>query len=101
MTFLDFEKPVADLVELLEKTKQFAERNKSDVSASVSELEKKLEETRKKLYSNLTPWQRVQLSRHPDRPYSLSYIDSITNKTFIELFGDRTVKDDKAIIGGL
>ena len=101
MTFLDFEKPIADLVEQLEKTKQFAEKNKSDVSAITSELEKKLEETRIKLYSNLTPWQRVQLSRHPDRPYSLSYIDYISGKTFIEMFGDRNVKDDKAIIGGL
>nr|MBP6650062.1 acetyl-CoA carboxylase carboxyltransferase subunit alpha [Bacteroidia bacterium] len=63
-------------------------------------LEIKLEETRKTLYSDLTPWQRVQLSRHPDRPYSLSYIDAITDKNFVELFGDRTVKDDKAIIGG-
>src|SRR6185369_11219805 len=100
MTFLDFEKPVADLVEQLDKTKQFAEKNKSDVSAITSELEKKLEETRIKLYSQLTPWQRVQLSRHPDRPYTLSYIEAITDKNFIELHGDRTVKDDKAMIGG-
>ncbi len=100
MTFLDFEKPVADLVEQLEKTKQFAEKNKSDVSAIISELDKKLDETRQTLYSKLTPWQRVQLSRHPDRPYSLSYIDYITGKTFIEMFGDRNVKDDKAIVGG-
>lgn len=100
MTFLDFEKPVADLVEQLEKTKQFAEKNKSDVSAILHELEKKLEETRKTLYSNLTPWQRVQLSRHPDRPYTLSYIEYLTDKTFIEMFGDRHIKDDKAIVGG-
>jgi len=70
------------------------------VSVAVRQLEIKLEETRKTLYSDLTPWQRVQLSRHPDRPYSLSYIDAITDKNFVELFGDRTVKDDKAIIGG-
>src|SRR6185436_8090404 len=100
MTFLDFEKPVADLVEQIDKTKQFAEKNKSDVTAIVGELEKKLSETRSKLYSNLTPWQRVQLSRHPDRPYTLSYIESMTDKDFIELYGDRTVKDDKAIVGG-
>src|SRR3954468_3034179 len=100
MTFLDFEKPVADLVEQLEKTKQFAEKNKSDVTAIVMELEKKLHETRRTLYSHLTPWQKVQLSRHPDRPYSLAYIDYITDKTFIEQFGDRHVKDDKAIVGG-
>src|SRR4051812_9771327 len=101
MNFLDFEKPVAELVDQLDKTKQFAEKNKSDVTAIVKELEKKLDETRKTLYSKLTPWQRVQLSRHPDRPYSLAYIESITDKTFIELYGDRGVKDDKAIVGGM
>ena len=100
MNFLDFEKPVADLIDQIEKQKQIGEKSKVDVSVAVRQLEIKLEETRKTLYSDLTPWQRVQLSRHPDRPYSLSYIDAITDKNFVELFGDRTVKDDKAIIGG-
>lgn len=100
MNFLDFEKPVSDLIDQIDKQKQIGEKSKVDVSVAVRQLELKLEETRKTLYSNLTPWQRVQLSRHPDRPYSLAYIDSITDKNFVELFGDRTVKDDKAIIGG-
>ncbi|HRH67150.1 MAG TPA: carboxyl transferase domain-containing protein, partial [Bacteroidia bacterium] len=100
MNFLDFEKPVSDLLDQIEKQKQIGEKSKVDVSVAVRQLELKLEETRKTLYSDLTPWQRVQLSRHPDRPYTLAYIDAITDKNFVELFGDRTVKDDKAIIGG-
>ncbi len=101
MNFLDFEKPIADLLEQIEKQKTIGEKSKVDVSVAVRQLELKLAETRKNLYSDLTPWQRVQLSRHPDRPYTLSYIDAITDKNFVELFGDRTVKDDKAIVGGL
>lgn len=101
MTFLDFEKPIEDLIDQIEKQKQIGERSKIDVSKSVAELERKLEEARKKIYGSLTPWQRVQLSRHQDRPYSLSYINAMTENNFIELFGDRTVSDDKAIIGGL
>ena len=100
MNFLDFEKPVAELIDQIEKQKQIGERSKVDVSVAVRQLESKLEETRKQLYSKLTPWQRVQLSRHPDRPYTLAYIESLTEKTFIELYGDRTVRDDKAIVGG-
>src|SRR5437016_4645113 len=100
MIFLDFEKPISDLLEQIEKAKQIAEKSKIDISATVRELDAKVQETRKELYSKLTPWQRVQLSRHPDRPYSLAYIQSITAGNFIELFGDRTVKDDKAIVGG-
>ena len=65
------------------------------------ELEKKLEETKKNIYKNLTAWQRVQLSRHPNRPYTLDYINAICGDTFLELFGDRGFKDDKAMIGGL
>lgn len=100
MNFLEFEKPVADLIDQIEKQKQIGEKSKVDVSVAVRQLELRLEETRKNLYSKLTPWQRVQLSRHPDRPYSLAYIEKITDENFIELFGDRTVKDDKAIVGG-
>jgi acetyl-CoA carboxylase carboxyl transferase subunit alpha len=100
MTFLDFEKPIEELIDQIGKQKQIGERSKVDVSKTVADLEKKLEETRKKIYGNLTAWQRVQLSRHQDRPYSLSYINAMAENNFIELFGDRTVRDDKAIIGG-
>ncbi|TAH43760.1 MAG: acetyl-CoA carboxylase carboxyltransferase subunit alpha [Bacteroidetes bacterium] len=100
MNFLEFEKPIADLLDQIEKQKLIGEKSKVDVSVAVRQLELRLEETRKKIYSNLSPWQRVQLSRHPDRPYTLSYIEALTEKNFVELFGDRTVKDDKAIIGG-
>ena len=101
MNFLEFVKPVADLIDQIEKQKQIGEKTKVDVTVAVRQLEIRLEETRRNLYSNLTPWQRVQLSRHPDRPYTLSYIEAITDNNFMELYGDRTVKDDKAIVGGL
>lgn len=97
--FLPFEKPVADLYEQLEKIKQAGEKTKVDVSATVREIEEKILNTRKNLFTNLTPWQRVQLSRHPNRPYTLAYINKITNR-FLELHGDRNVRDDKALIGG-
>lgn len=100
MNYLDFEKPIAELVEQLEKMQQVAEKSGVDVSKALADIEEKIKETRKDLYSKLTPWQRVQVSRHPDRPYTLAYIDHITNGTFIELHGDRTVKDDKAMVGG-
>lgn len=100
MTFLEFEKPIAELTEELEKLKQVAEKSKVDVSSSLLELEEKIKEKRKEIFGNLTPWQRVQVSRHPERPYTLAYINAITNNTFVELHGDRTVKDDKAMVGG-
>jgi acetyl-CoA carboxylase carboxyl transferase subunit alpha len=100
MTYLDFEKPIAELLEQIEKAKQIAEKSKIDISATIRELEAKVETTRKEVYSNLTPWQRVQLSRHPERPYSLAYIQAITDGSFLEQAGDRTVRDDKAIVGG-
>lgn len=99
MQFLDFEKPIEDLVAQLDKLKVLADKNKVDMSASVKELENTIENTRKEIYKNLTPWQRVQLSRHPDRPYTLYYINQICDK-FTELFGDRNVGDDKAMVGG-
>lgn len=99
MQFLDFEKPIEDLNQQLEKIKALAEKNNVDMSASVAELEATIDKTRKDIYANLTPWQRVQLSRHPERPYTLYYVSQICNK-FTELFGDRNVADDKAIIGG-
>ncbi len=95
----DFEKPIDDILEQIEKTKQIAEKSKIDLSAAVLELEAKLAQTRKHVFSNLNAWQKVQLSRHPDRPYTIDYINGICDG-FIELHGDRTVKDDKAMIGG-
>ncbi len=98
-TTFDFEKPIEDLLVQLEKVKQVSEKTKVDMSATVRELEAELEKTRNTVYTNLTGWQNVQMSRHPDRPQTLDYI-SLICEDFIELHGDRTVKDDKAIIGG-
>jgi acetyl-CoA carboxylase carboxyl transferase subunit alpha len=100
MNYLDFEKPIAELIELRDKMVQTAEKNGVDVSKSVQEIEEKILAKRTEIYSNLTPWQRVQVSRHPDRPYTLDYIKSFCGESFIELHGDRTVKDDKAMVGG-
>ncbi len=100
MNYLDFEKPIQELIELRDKMKQTAEKNGVDVSSSLQEIEDKITSKRIEIYSNLTPWQRVQVSRHPDRPYTLDYIKAITDSEFIELHGDRTVKDDKAMVGG-
>jgi len=100
MSQLDFEKPLDELKEQLEKARQIAEKGKVNASGLVEEIEKKIELTKKNIYSNLTAWQKVQLSRHPERPYSLDYIKYITNNNFLEFFGDRNVKDDKAMIGG-
>jgi len=98
-TSFDFEKPIADLVQQIEKVKQVADKTKVDMSATLDELDGKLNETTHSLYKNLTGWNKVQMSRHPDRPQTLDYISMICDD-FIELHGDRTVKDDKAIIGG-
>ncbi|SMC61027.1 acetyl-CoA carboxylase carboxyltransferase subunit alpha [Pedobacter africanus] len=98
-TSFDFEKPIAELEQQIEKVKQVAEKTKVDMSATLTELEEKLDKTQQTLYSNLTGWQKVQMSRHPERPQTLDYISMICDD-FIELHGDRTVKDDKAIIGG-
>ncbi len=98
-TSFDFEKPIADLLGQVEKVKQVAEKTKVDMSATLKELDEKIEKTKTEVYSNLTGWQQVQISRHPERPYTLQYIESICDD-FIEMHGDRTVKDDKAIVGG-
>jgi len=98
-TSFDFEKPIAELIQQIEKVKQVADKTKVDMSATLIELEEKLSKTQNALYTNLTGWQEVQLSRHPERPQTLDYIGMICDD-FIELHGDRTVKDDKAIIGG-
>jgi acetyl-CoA carboxylase carboxyl transferase subunit alpha len=100
MTFLEFEKPIAELIEELDKVRKTGEKTKADVSSLVADLEGKITSKRKEIFGNLTPWQRVQVSRHPDRPYTLAYIAALSNNTFIELHGDRTVKDDKAMVGG-
>ncbi len=98
-TSFDFEKPIADLQQEIEKVTQIAQKTSVDMSATVKELESKLEKTRAELYKNLTRWQKVQISRHPERPYTLQFIELMCDD-FIELHGDRTVKDDKAIVGG-
>ena len=99
-TSFDFEKPIADLQQQLEKVKQVEEKTKVDMSATLKELTEKIEKSKQEIYNNLTGWQQVQISRHPERPYTLQYIEAICDE-FIELHGDRTVKDDKAIVGGL
>ena len=100
MVFLEFERPLEKLHEQLQKIKEVGESGDVDVTATIKELETKIKTTKKDIYSNLTGWQKVQLSRHPERPYSLYYIKQMCRK-FIELHGDRTFGDDKAMIGGL
>jgi acetyl-CoA carboxylase carboxyl transferase subunit alpha len=100
MNYLDFEEPIAELREQLEKAKEIGETGDVDVSPTVKKLENKIKNLQKEIYGNLTGWQKVQLSRHPDRPYSLYYIEEMA-KNFVELHGDRNVGDDKAIVGGL
>lgn len=99
--YLEFEEPIKDIVEQIEQAKELEEKSKVDVSKTTKALEKKLKETQKEIYSNLTAWQKVQVSRHPDRPYTLGYIEAITKGDFVELHGDRNVKDDKAMVGGI
>ena len=95
----DFEKPLADLQQQIDKVKQVEDKTKVDMSATVNELQEKFETTKNEIYTNLNGWQRVQISRHPERPYTLQYLELMCDD-FIELHGDRTVGDDKAIIGG-
>jgi acetyl-CoA carboxylase carboxyl transferase subunit alpha len=98
-TSFDFEKPIAELLQQIEKVTQVADKTKVDMSATLGELEEKLDITRHSIYGNLTGWQKVQMSRHAERPQTLDYISLICDD-FIEMHGDRTVGDDKAIIGG-
>jgi len=100
MIFLEFEKPLASLYEQLEKLKEIGEAGDIDVSSQISVFEEKISEKRKEIYSNLSGWERVQLSRHPERPYTLFYTNKMCDR-FIELHGDRHFQDDKAIVGGL
>jgi len=101
MEYLDFELPIKELEEQLDKCTIIGQESDVDVSNTCKQIEKKLEETKKKIYKNLTAWQRVQLSRHPSRPYTMDHVRALTGDTFLELFGDRGFKDDKAMIGGL
>ena len=101
MEYLEFELPIKELEEQLQKCQLIGEESDVDVTETCKQIEKKLAETKKEIYKGLTPWQRVQLSRHPNRPYTLDYINAICGDTFLELHGDRNFKDDKAMIGGL
>ena len=101
MEYLDFELPVKELQDQLSKCEIIGSESDVDVTNTCKQIEKKLEETKKNIYKNLTAWQRVQLSRHPSRPYTLDYIKALCGDTFLELFGDRNFKDDKAMVGGL
>jgi acetyl-CoA carboxylase carboxyl transferase subunit alpha len=101
MQFLDFEKPLEELYAQMNKLKDVhAKNHQVDVGKTIEELEEAIERTRSQIYTNLTPWQRVQLSRHPERPYTLSYVERIFTN-FTELHGDRQVNDDKAMVGGM
>ena len=101
MEYLDFETPLKDLEDQLIECKLIGDKSEIDVSETCEKLMKKIKKTKKEIYKNISPWQRVQLSRHPSRPYTLDYIKALTNDTFLELHGDRNIKDDKAMIGGL
>lgn len=96
----EFERPIYDLKHRLEEMQKISTNNKVDMGAAMTALEKNIEELKTNIYQKLTRWQRVQISRHPERPYTLDYIESISSE-FVELFGDRNVKDDKAMVGGL
>ncbi len=101
MNYLEFEEPIKELdLQLLECNK-LGEATDVDVSETRKKIELKLNKKIKEIYGKLTPWQKVQISRHPERPYTLDYIKNITGNTFLELHGDRNFKDDKAMIGGL
>ncbi|MDA0794461.1 MAG: acetyl-CoA carboxylase carboxyltransferase subunit alpha [Bacteroidetes bacterium] len=101
MEYLEFELPIKELHEELEKCKIIGDESDVDVTETCEQIEKKLKETKKEIYGNLSAWQRVQLSRHPSRPYTLDYVKALCGDSFLELHGDRNVMDDKAMIGGL
>lgn len=98
--YLPFEEPICVIEEEIKKAREIEENSGVNSSKMVKDLERKLKQTTEEIFKNLTPWQRVQLSRHPDRPYTLDYIEALTDGDFIELHGDRNVKDDKAMVGG-
>jgi acetyl-CoA carboxylase carboxyl transferase subunit alpha len=96
---LDFEKPIIELQEKMKELERFSDEQNIDVQSEINNMEEKITTLKKEIYSNLTPWQKVQVARHPDRPYTIDYINEITTD-FVELHGDRIHKDDRAIIGG-
>tara|TARA_A100001035_G_scaffold278831_2_gene278621 strand:+ start:528 stop:1481 length:954 start_codon:yes stop_codon:yes gene_type:complete len=100
MHYLEFEKPIEELIEKLNQAKDLGKDQSVDVTKTIFDLESKIKLTRKNIYGNLTSWQRVQLSRHPQRPYALDFIKYLTGNKFLELHGDRGGKDDKAMVGG-
>lgn len=101
MEYLDFEEPLKELEDQLQECKLIGDKSEIDVTETCKKLIEKIKKIKKQIYKNISPWQRVQLSRHPSRPYTLDYIKALTNDTFLELHGDRNIKDDKAMIGGL
>ena len=101
MNYLDFEEPIKLLDIQLRECLELGEKSDIDISETSDKIRSKLNETIKDIYNNLTPWQKVQISRHPDRPYTLDYINNIFGQTFLELHGDRNFRDDKAMVGGL
>ncbi|GGE16407.1 acetyl-CoA carboxylase carboxyltransferase subunit alpha [Psychroflexus salis] len=101
MEYLDFEIPIKELNEQYQKACRIGTESDVDVSDTCKQLEKRIEETKKEIYKNLSAWQRVQLSRHPNRPYTMDYINAICGDSFLELHGDRNFGDDKAMVGGL
>jgi len=100
MDYLAFEKPIEELIIKLKQAKELGKDESVDVSKTISDIEAQIQVTRKEIYENLSPWQKVQLSRHPQRPYAFDYIEALSGGDFIELHGDRGVKDDKAMVGG-
>ncbi len=101
MDYLDFELPIKELEDQLDKCQVIGLESDVDVTTTCKQIEKKLIETKRDIYKNLTAWQRVQLSRHPNRPYTMDHVNALCGDSFLELFGDRNFKDDKAMIGGL
>ena len=101
MNYLDFEEPIKALDIQLKECLELGEKSEIDVTETSRKIRSKLNQTIKDIYNNLTPWQKVQISRHPDRPYTLDYINNILGESFLELHGDRTFRDDKAMVGGL
>ena len=101
MEYLDFELPIKELHDQLNKCKLIGKESNIDVTETCGQIEKKLKNTKEEIYANLSAWQRVQLSRHPSRPFTLDYIRALCGESFLELHGDRNVLDDKAMVGGL
>ena len=101
MEFLEFEVPIKEILDQIDKCKSIQDESDVDITKTYNLLQKKLVETKKNIYGNLSAWQRVQLSRHPNRPYTMDYINYICGDSFLEMHGDRNVSDDKAMVGGL